>query len=363
MKEKTKSSEYSEHSHPSNKLIERLFKSLKRHPKRIVFTEGEDIRILEAAALLVREKVVAPILLGNKARIKVLAVKHKIDTKFIHILDPKNASDLPLFCNRLKTIKRYTGKTVTDPEELISRPHNFAAMMVQYGQADGIVSGNASHPVSISRAVSNFIKPLANVPKIFSTVAMTAPHLENFGKDGLLFLADCGVNPEPSVAELTSIAIETGKLAHHLLGRPPRVAMLSHSTHGSMNSPSAQKMKAATALAKDIIANEYLEIEIDGEIQADVALDMASAEVKLNDTRAQESFDVLVFPNLDAAHISYKILQHVAGAKCYGQLIMGLSRHAAQIPMTASVETIIGTTALVACESIKYRQLYPEGEH
>lgn len=359
MKEKTHPSEP---NNASDKLQARLYDTLKRHPKRIVFTEGEDIRVLEAAARLVKQEVIAPILLGDKARIKVLAVKHNIDTQFIHILDPEKASDLPLFCERLKNIVKYQHKVITDPVELISRPHNFAAMMVQYGQADGIVSGNKSHPGAIIRAVSNFIKPLKHVPKIFSAVAMTAPHIDNFGNDGLLLLADCGVNPEPDVDELAAIAVETGKLAHHLLGRIPRVAMLSHSTHGSMNSPSSMKMKAATALAKDIIAREYLEIEIDGELQADVALDPQAALIKLHDKGAMQPADVLVFPNLDASHIAYKLLQNVANTNCFGQLIMGISRPAAQLPMTASVDMIAGTAALVACESIKYRQLYPEDE-
>ncbi|MFT5634045.1 MAG: phosphate acetyltransferase [Rubritalea sp.] len=351
-----------ESSKTNDSFISRLYDSLKRHPKRIVFTEGEDVRVLEAAARLVKEQVIAPILLGDKARIKVLAEKNNIDISLINILDPKTASDLPLFCKRLENIGKYQRKVVTDPEELISRPHNFAAMMLQYGQADGIVSGNKSHPTSIARAATNFLKPLAHVPKIFSAVAMTAPHIENFGKEGLIILADCGVNPEPDVAELAAIAIETGKLAHHLLGRTPRVAMLSHSTRGSMITPSSQKMKAATVLARDIIAREYLEIEVDGELQADVALDTAAAKIKLNDTRAHHSADVLIFPNLDASHIAYKLLQHVAGANCYGQLIMGLTRHAAQVPMTATVDMIAGTAALVACESIKYRQLNPDEE-
>lgn len=343
-------------------FISRLHDSLKRHPKRIVFTEGEDVRVLEAAARLVKLEIIAPILLGDKTKIKALAVNNNIDTKFIHILDPRSASDLLLFCRMLENISKYKGKVISDPKELMSRPHNFAAMMVQYGHADGIVSGNQSHPTAIARAAINFIKPLAHVPKIFSAVAMTAPHLENFGRDGFLLLADCGVNPEPDIDELAAIAIETGKLAHHLLGRKPRVAMLSHSTHGSMSTPSAKKMQAATILARDIIAREYLEIEVDGELQADVALDPAAAKIKLNDTRAQHSADVLIFPNLDSAHIAYKLLQHVANVNCFGQLIMGLTRHAAQVPMTASVDMIAGTAALVACESVKYRQLNPYEE-
>ncbi len=343
-------------------FISRLQDSLKRHPKRIVFTEGEDIRVLEAAAKLVKMEVIAPILLGNKTQIKELASSHRIDTSFIHILDPKTASDLPLFCKRLENINKYQKKVISNPEDLISRPHNFAAMMAQYGQADGIVSGNQSHPIAIARAVTNFIKPLAHVPKIFSAVAMTAPHLTNFGREGFLLLADCGVNPEPDVNELAAIAIETGKLAQHLLGRRPRIAMLSHSTHGSMTTPSALKMQAATHLARDMIARQYLDIEIDGELQADVALDAAAAKIKLNDTRAHDSADVLIFPNLDASHIAYKLLQHVANVNCFGQLIMGLTRHAAQVPMTTSVDMLVGTACLVACESIKYRQLNPDEE-
>lgn len=343
-----------------NNLTKQLFETLKRHPKRIVFTEGEDLRVLQAAETLVHLEAVAPILLGDKDRIVKLAEDNNIDQAFIKILDPKKASDLPLFCNRLQKIERYRGKVIDDPEELIARPHNFAAMMLQYGQADGIVSGNQTPPAVIYRALLHFIKPLINEPKLFGTVAMTAPHLKHFGKDGLLLLADCGVNPQPSVNELARIAVETGKLAHHLLGRTPRVALLSHSTHGSMVTESSQRISAATTLAKEIAKRERIDMIIDGELQADVALDMAAAEQKFNDDRALEPADVLVFPNLDSAHIAYKLLQHVGGASCYGQLIMGLTRHAAQVPVTASVESIIGTAALVGCESIKYRELYPD---
>ena len=189
-----------------SKLRKRLFSSLKRHPKRIVFTEGEDVRVLQAAATLVKELVVAPILLGNKTIMKALALEHDIDTTFIHMLDPTTASDLPLFCDRLQNISKYQGKTVANPEELISRPHNFASMMVQYGQADGIVAGNQSPPSAISRAVTNFIKPLPEVP-LFGVAALTGPHLKHLGKDGLLLLADCSINPDPDIDELVSIAI------------------------------------------------------------------------------------------------------------------------------------------------------------
>jgi len=193
-------------------------------------------------------------------------------------------------------------------------------------------------------------------------MVLTGAHLKNMGGDGLLFLADTGLIPEPDVSQLASIAVETGKLASHMLGRRARVAMLSHSTKGSADTDSARKMAAAAALARDLVARGFFEIQVEGEVQADVALDSAAAEIKLADSGARQPADVLIFPNLDAAHISMKLLQHVAGAHGYGQIIMGLARPAAQVPRTASVNTIFGTTAAVAVEAIKYHQLYPQGE-
>lgn len=349
------------YTNPADALTSHLFESLKRHPKRIVFTEGEDIRVLKAAEYLVSNELIAPILLGNRDKIIALADEHGINRKFINILNPAEASDLELFCDRLENIERYRGREIANPKEMITRPHNFAAMMLQYRQADGMVSGNAAQPATIFRALANFVKPLKEVSKLYGTVALTAPHLQHVGKDGMLFLADCGVNPDPSVQELAEMAVETGKLAGHLLGHTPRVAMLSHSSHGSMPTASAKKMGAAAIQARELAKRQLVDVQIDGEIQADVALDMAAAELKFKDDRGLEPADVLIFPNLDSSHIAYKLLQHVGGAQTYGQLIMGLTRHAAQIPKTASVQTIIGTAALVGCESIKFRQLYPDG--
>jgi phosphotransacetylase len=138
--------------------------------------------------------------------------------------------------------------------------------------------------------------------------------------------------------------------------------MLSHSTKGSAGTPDARRMSAAAALAQAEIMRDFLDIEVEGELQADVALDPEAAEIKFPSPEARPTADVLVFPNLDAAHIAMKLLQHVAGAQVYGQFIRGLSRPAAQVPRTASVETIFGTATAIAVEAIKFHQLYPEGE-
>ena len=339
-----------------------LLDQLRRHPKRVVFTEGEDVRVIEAAARLVSEEVVAPILLGDRDRIHAMAAGAGIPMDFIHVINPPVAGDFELFCKRVENMARYRSMKIGAARELVARPHYFGALMVQYGQADAIVGGNMAMPAAYFRALINTIKPLPHVPRLFGVMILTGSHLKNLGRDGLLFLADTGLASDPDVPQLASIAVETGKLARHILGRTPHIAMLSHSTKGSAGTDSARKMAAASALARDIARRDFLDLNIDGELQADVALDPTAAEIKLSEPGTRPSSDVLIFPNLDAAHISMKLLQHVAGARGYGQIIMGLARPAAQIPRTAGVETIFGTAAAVAVEAIKYHHLYPSGE-
>jgi phosphotransacetylase len=345
-----------------NNVIRHLLEQLRRLPKRVVFTEGEDLRVIEAAARLVREEVVAPILLGNRERIRALAAQHSIPLTFIHIIDPPLATDFKLFCQRVENMARYRTMQLGNPEEIVARPHYFGALMVQYGQADAIVGGNQATPIAYVRALLHTIKPLPAVPKIFSVSILIGAHLKNLGSSGILMLADCGLIPNPDIHELAAIALETGKLAHHFLGRKPLVAMLRHSTKGSASTNDAQRMAAAASLAQAEVLKNFLDLDIEGELQADVALDPAAAEIKLPGAPARRTADVLVFPNLDAAHISLKLLQHIAGAQTYGRLILGLSRPAAQVPRTATVETIFGTAAAIAVEAIKFHQLYPDGE-
>jgi phosphate acetyltransferase len=355
-------SDFSPEPSSGNSVTHYLLEHLRRHPKRIVFTEGEDIRVIQAAARLVKEEVVAPILLGNKESIQALAAKHEVPLKFIHIIDPPRASDFGLFCQRVENMARYRTMQLGDPAEIVARPHYFGALMVQYGQADAIVGGNQALPAAYFRALLHTIKPSPNVPKIFGVTILTGNHLNNLGESGILFLADCGLIPNPNVSELAAIAIETGKLARHFLGRKAIVAMLSHSTKGSAGTPDALRMAAAAAMAQDEVRKQFLDLSIEGELQADVAIDPTAAETKIPAAEIRSRADVLVFPNLDAAHISLKLLQHIAGAQNYGQLILGLSRPAAQVPRTATVETIFGTAAAVAVEAIKYHQIHPESD-
>ncbi len=356
------SNDLSSPSTGSNPFTEYQIQKLRNHPKRIVFTEGEDLRVLRAAQRLVDAEAAVPVLLGNREAIRGLAAENGVSLKFVNVIEPSKSSDFGLFCQRFAKVERYRKLSAADPADVVARPHYFGAMMVQYGQADALVGGNQSLPATLFRALLHTIPPLPTVPKMFGAMVLVAPHLKNFGSNGVLFLADCGLLPQPTVDQLAAIALETGKLAKHFLGREPRIALLSHSTKGSAGTEEARKMAAATALAVEKAKEAYLDFSIIGEVQADVALDPAAAEIKLPNAEKREPADVLVFPNLDAAHISLKLLQHCAGAINYGQILAGLARPCAQVPRTATEETIFGTAAAVAVEAIKYHQLYPDGE-
>lgn len=345
-----------------NPFTSQLVDALRRHPKRVVFAEGEDLRVLQVAERLVELEAVVPILLGNKARIRRLAEENGINMTFVNVIDPEFSSDFPLFCKRYEKMSRYRGAVVSDVEGVVKRPHFFAALMVQYGQADAVLAGNQGLPANYFRALLGCIKPKATVPKVFGIMALIGEHLSFMGGSGVLFFADCGLIPQPTVEQLAAIAVETGSVARHLLRRKPLVAMISHSTKGSANTEDARRVVAATSRAKQMIKQQYLDIDLEGELQADVALDPQAAEVKIQNASWRQSADVLVFPNLDASHAAMKLLQHVAGAQGYGQLIKGFIKPAAQVPRTADFETIFGTTLVLAIEAIESHKMIDESE-
>ena len=225
-----------------------------------------------------------------------------------------------------------------------------------------MVGGNQHLPATIHRSLVQLVKPLPGVEHPFTAAIMVSETMPHFGPSGVLYLADCGISDVPSVSELCTIAVETGRLAHHYTGCRVRVAMLSHSTMNSGASDSAARVRAATEAARAIVSKNRYDIEVDGELQADVALDPSAAEVKLPKMTGRPAPDVLVFPNLDAAHISMKLLRHVAGATKYGQLVLGLARPAAQVPRTVTARGLLGTAAAVGTEAIKYHEMFPQGE-
>ena len=186
-----------------------------------------------------------------------------------------------------------------------------------------------------------------------------------YGDEGVLFFADCGVVPEPTVDQLASIGVQTGLLARQVFGKTPRIAFLSFSTHGSASHPSASKMAAAAAQAKELAIRiggaDSLDhpMEIDGELQGDTAIVPAVAQIKLPDSLVAGKANVLVFPDLNSGNIAAKLVQYLSGARVYGQIVTGLSRPAAELSRGTLSEDIAAVAAIIGLQAIEYRKLYP----
>jgi phosphate acetyltransferase len=180
-----------------------------------------------------------------------------------------------------------------------------------------------------------------------------------FGQDGVLFMGDCGVIPEPTVEQLADIAVSTAQLARHLLGVLPRVALLSFSTRGSSRLPSVGRIQAAVALAEKKAGERNLEAVFDGELQVDAALVPEIARVKSPEGRVVGNANVLIFPDLNSGNIASKLARHLSRANAYGQLLLGLDRPAADVSRGSSAHDILGVAAIVGVQAIDYHLLYP----
>ncbi|MGB8354726.1 MAG: phosphate acyltransferase [Chthoniobacteraceae bacterium] len=341
------------------KFIESVFQKLKRHPKRIVFPEGTEPRILQAAEQFVKLQLGPAIVLGKKSEVEKVALSEKIDLDHIGIIDPETATDLPLFCERLEKLKRYHNLGPSDARSMLIKPNYFAAMMVQYGQADGLVGGTSTTAGTLLRPLIQLVKPLPNVKTISSCMIVEVADKE-LGENGVMLLADCAVIPTPTVEQLATIAVETGKIARQLKGIPPRIAMLSFSTKGSAKSPMVERIAAATALAKQKAKDEGIEMQIDGELQADTAMLADLAAIKAPGSTVAGKANVLIFPDLNSGNIAAKLIQHVAKAEAYGQILLGLASPCADMSRGATVQDILGVAAIIGLQAIEYRRLYPE---
>lgn len=341
------------------KFIESVFEKLRRHPKRIVFPEGSEPRVLEAAARYAKMRLGPPILLGKKDEIGATAAKYGLDIHRIGIIDPERAEDLPVFCRRLERLKRYRNLGSKEARDIIINPNYFAAMMIQNGQADGLVGGASVYPGTLLRPLIQLVKPLPNTEMISSCMMVEVANKE-YGENGVFLFADCAVVPEPTVNQLATIAFQTGTICRQLLGIPPRVALLSFSTKGSSKQPAAEKVEAATALARQKADEAGLKMEIDGELQADTAILADLAARKAPSSRVAGKANVLIFPDLNSGNIAAKLVQYLANAQTYGQILLGLSKPAADMSRGASAEDILGVAAIVGLQAIEYRKLYPE---
>jgi len=345
------------------RFIGSVIEKLQRHPKRIVFPEGTEPRILQAARQFYSLRLGAPILLGDRTKIKAAAADLNVSLEGVRIINPAESEDLDSFAQRYELLRRYKGIKVKEAREAMVNPNYYGAMMVAMHQADGFVSG-------ASEVTGSTLRPLFQVIKVApqATTASSCMILEvedtRFGEDGVMFLADCGVIPEPTVDQLADIAVSTAHLSKQLLGIRPRVALLSYSTKGSATHPTIGRVQAATALAQQKAQQRGLEADFDGELQLDAALVPEIAQRKVPESKVAGRANVLIFPDLNSGNIGSKLVQHVSRANAYGQILLGLDRPAADVSRGSSAHDVLGVAAIVGLQSIAYAELYPDaGTH
>jgi phosphate acetyltransferase len=340
------------------RFIGNVIEKLQRHPKRIVFPEGMEPRILQAARQFYSLRLGSPILLGDRTKIKEAAAGLNVSLEGVRIVNPAESEELDGFAKRFEALRRSKGLKAQEAREAMQIPNYFGAMMVAMHQADGLVSGTMEISGSVLRPLFQIIKVAPTTTTASSCMVMEVEDTR-FGENGILFMADCGVIPEPTVDQLADIAVSTAQLARQIMGKKPRVALLSFSTKGSADHPTTGKVQAATAMAIKKAAERKVEADFDGELQVDAALIPEIAARKLPESKVAGNATVLIFPDLNSGNIASKLIQHVARANAYGQILLGLDRPAADVSRGSSAHDILGVAAIVGLQSIEYDKLYP----
>mgnify|MGYP005796797731 CR=1 FL=1 len=331
-------------------FIERIKMQARKEIKTIILPETEDIRVLKGAEIVLSEKTANIILLGNEDEIKKLAMDNNIKIDGCKIINPLLESDkLNYYAEELYNLRKNKGMTKEEAINILkTNSRYFATMMVKLGDADGYVSG-ASHPTSDTlKPVLQIIKGKEGVKTVSAFFIMCLPTNE-FGENGVFIYADSGMNENPNEEQLADIAITSSKSFKELVNPDgiPKVAMLSYSTKGSAHSELTEKVVKATQIAH----SKDPDLLLDGELQLDAAIIPEVAKMKAPDSPIKGEANILVFPDLNAGNIGYKLTQRLAHAKAYGPLCQGLAKPVNDLSRGCSAEDIAGVVAITCIQA------------
>ena len=327
-------------------LLNQIFEKARSNMKKIVLPEGHEIRTIEAAGRIAENKLAEVVLLGDEATIVAKAKEIGIKVDKVNIINPKTSETTFEYADILYELRKNKGMTTEKALELAKNPLYFAALAVQSGQADGYVAGAENTTGDVLRPALQIIKTAPGITVVSGAFIMILPDKE-FGADGMLVLADCAVNPNPNAQQLAEIAFLTAKTAQNIAGIEPKVAMLSFSTKGSAQHELVDKVVKATEMAQE----RFPEVLIDGEMQLDAALVPKVGSSKAPNSPVAGQANVLVFPDLQAGNIGYKLIERIGRGKAIGPILQGMAKPVNDLSRGCSVDDIFNVTALTAVQA------------
>lgn len=327
-------------------LLAGFRKRASENRKSIVLPEGNEPRIIKAAASILEEGIADLYLLGEVEEIRSRARDLGVSIDGAMLINPAESELLEEFGKLFYELRKHKGITEEEARSQVVNPLYFGTMLVHTGRAAGMVAGAINSTGDVLRPAFQIIKTRPGVSIVSGAFIMQVPDSE-YGADGSFIFADCAVNPNPDAEQLAEIAISSAETARTLLGIEPVVAMLSFSTKGSAKHELVDKVIQATAIAKE----KAPELKLDGELQADAALVASVGRTKCPDSEVAGKANVLVFPDLQAGNIGYKLVERLAGAQAVGPILQGIAKPVNDLSRGCSVEDIINIVAITSVQA------------
>lgn len=325
-------------------FLEQTISRAKADKKTIVLPESTDIRTIKATAMILEQDIANVVLIGSENDIKTLA--GDLDISKAKIVDPLYSDKFDEYVNTFYEMRKSKGVTLEQATETMKNPLYYGVMMVKKEEADGMVAGAINSTANTLRPALQILKTAPGTKLVSSFFVMCVPDCE-YGHNGVFIYSDCGLVENPNADELSEIALASAKSFKDLVQVEPKVAMLSYSTYGSAKSELTEKVIQATKLAKEKAPN----LALDGELQADAAIVSSVGKSKAPGSNIAGEANVLIFPDLNAGNIAYKLTQRLAKAEAYGPVTQGIAKPVNDLSRGCSAEDIVGVVAITAVQA------------